>query len=182
MRHGETEWSSAFKHTSRTDIPLTASGEESARVIAGFLRGHPFGLVMASPMRRARATCELAGYGQQMQLSSDLVEWDYGVYEGLTTAEIRQTSPGWNVWEADIVGGETAEQVGQRADRVIDFTSKADGDALLFGHAHMLRILAARWLNLPAVEGRHLALTTGAACVLGYERETRVIRLWNHVC
>ena len=177
MRHGETEWSRSGQHTSRTDLPLTAVGEQRALALAKVLGGRKFALILSSPMRRALETCRLAGY--QAEASSDLHEWDYGSFEGLTTPEIQRHAPGWTVWSGTPLGGETAVQVGARADRVIGRALKADGDVALFGHGHMLRVLAARWLDLAPEYGRLLALSTGSVSVLGWERDSRVVRLWN---
>ena len=179
MRHGETEWSRSGQHTSRTDLPLTAEGEERARALGKRLSGKQFALVLTSPMQRARETCRLAGYGEPAQVDSDLLEWDYGDYEGLTTAEIRQTAPHWTIWTGAPIDGESVTQVGARADAVIARGEKANGPVALFGHGHMLRVLAARWLGLEPNDGRLFALSTGTISVLAYERATRVIQQWN---
>jgi broad specificity phosphatase PhoE len=177
IRHGETEWSREGKHTSRTDLPLTAEGERRAAAVGRYLAGRPFALVLASPMRRALDTCRLAGYAAET--TPDLSEWDYGAFEGLTTAQIQVDHPGWTIWNGTPEGGETAREVGARADRVIARAVAAGGDVALFGHGHMLRVLAARWLGLEPEGGRLLELSTGSVSVLGYERETRVLHLWN---
>jgi len=177
IRHGETEWSLAGKHTSRTDLPLTARGEERAEAVGRLLAGHKFALILSSPLRRARETCRLAGYTPELE--PDLREWDYGQYEGLTTAEIQAKNPGWTIWTGVPPGGETPQQVGARADRVIAKAAGTDGDTALFGHGHLLRVLGARWLGLDPTAGRLLALTTGSVSVLGYERDVRVIQSWN---
>ncbi len=186
VRHGETEWSLSGAHTSRTDIPLTDHGRQRAEELRDFLKGTAFGAVFTSPMQRARETCAIAGLGDQAVVDDGLKEWDYGIYEGKTTKEIRQTEPDWSVWDNEIKGGETVEQVGVRADAVIARALAAAGAAgskqgrvVLFAHAHILRILAARWLGLPARDGRLLALGTGSLSRLGWERETRVIVTWN---
>ena len=182
VRHGETEWSLSGAHTSHTDIPLTDHGKRRAEELRDYLKGTEFAAVLVSPMQRARETCAIAGFGDQAEIEDGLKEWDYGVYEGKTTKEIRETEPGWNVWTATIRDGETVEHVGQRADGVIARALKAGGDAgkvALFAHAHILRILAARWIGLPANGGGLLALGTGSVSVLGWERETRVIEHWN---
>lgn len=182
VRHGETEWSLSGAHTSRTDIPLTDHGKKRAEELRDYLKGTEFAAVLVSPMQRARETCTIAGFGDQAEVEDGLKEWDYGVYEGKTTKEIRETEPGWNVWTATIRDGETVEHVGQRADGVIARALKAGGDqgkVALFAHAHILRILAARWIGLPANGGSLLALGTGSVSVLGWERETRVIEHWN---
>ena len=179
MRHGETEWSRAGAHTSRTDLPLTPEGEQRAVNLKRLLAGRSFALVLTSPLRRAIDTCRLAGYAEAAQSTPDLCEWDYGAYEGRTTADIQTENPGWTIWTGTPPGGETAEQVGARADRVIERALSAGGDAALFGHGHMLRVLAARWLGLTPIDGRFFALSTGSVSVLGYEHEARVIERWN---
>jgi probable phosphoglycerate mutase len=180
IRHGETEWSLSGKHTSRTDIPLTEHGRKRAEELRDFLVGVKFDAVFVSPMQRARETCAIAGFSSQGVVDEGLKEWDYGVYEGKTTAEIRAEIPGWSVWKDEIVGGETVGHVGERADGVIARALAAGGGKVaLFAHAHILRILAVRWLGLAAVDGQFLALGTGSVSVLGWERETRVIESWN---
>lgn len=181
VRHGETEWSLSGKHTSRTDVRLTEHGRKRAEELKAFLAGKKFSRVLVSPMQRARETCEIAGFGREAIVDENLREWDYGIYEGKTTKEIREQVPGWSVWRDEIVGGETVEQVGERADRVIARAMQegGDGDVALFAHAHILRILAARWIGLAADGGALLALGTGSVSVLGWERETRVIENWN---
>ena len=155
VRHGETEWSLSGKHTSRTDVSLTEHGRKRAEELKAFLAGRPFSRVLVSPMQRARETCAIAGYGEQAIVDENLREWDYGIYEGKTTKEIREQVPGWSVWKDEIVGGETVEHVGERADRVIAraVAEGGDGDVALFAHAHILRILAARWIGLEAAGG-----------------------------
>ena len=177
-RHGETTWSRDWLHTSVTDVPLTEHGVEQARDLGLRLAGRSFALVLTSPRLRARRTAELAGFPDAV-VDDDLVEWHYGSYEGVSTAEIRTTVPGWTVWDHPTPGGETADEVGARADRAIERARGAGGDVLLFGHAHALRVLGARWLGLGATEGRLFRLDTGSISVLGYERETPVIRSWN---
>jgi broad specificity phosphatase PhoE len=183
VRHGETEWSASGKHTSRTDLALTELGRERAVVLGKYLAESKFAAVLRSPMLRAKETCELAGLGGAAVVDDGLKEWDYGVYEGRTTAEIQREIPGWSVWTSPIVGGETVEQVGERADGVIRRALAAAGEqggkVALFGHAHILRILAARWIGLEARDGSLLTLGTGSVSVLGWERETRVIERWN---
>ena len=186
VRHGETEWSAEGRHTSRTDLPLTELGRERAAVLGKFLAETKFAAVLRSPMERAKETCAIAGFGDVAVVDEGLKEWDYGVYEGRTTAEIQKEIPGWSVWNDPIVGGETVEQVGARADGVIVRALAAvasDVDAVvnvaLFAHAHILRILGARWVGLEARDGSMLALGTGSVSVLGWERETRVILRWN---
>ena len=177
VRHGETEWSRSGQHTSRTDLPLTPEGERQAEHLKRMLVGHSFALVLSSPMKRAVETCRLVGLTPK--ISEDLREWDYGDYEGLTTAEIQKSAPGWTIFTGSVPNGETVEQVGARADRVISRALAAAGDVALFGHGHLLRVLAARWVGIEPSGGRLLALSTASLSVLGYERETRVIRLWN---
>jgi probable phosphoglycerate mutase len=179
VRHGETEWSGAGKHTGRTDIALTDEGRDQASALGAFLRGRRFTLVLTSPLSRALETCRLAGLGEAAQERAELMEWDYGAYEGRTTAEIREERLGWTLWHDGVPGGETAAEVGDRADRVIAELRAAGGDAALFAHGHVLRVLAARWLDLAPADGRFFALDTATVSVLGYERETAVIRLWN---
>jgi probable phosphoglycerate mutase len=178
VRHGETAWSREWLHTSVTDVPLTERGIEAARELGARLAGRSFGLVLTSPRARARDTAALAGFPDAL-VDDDLVEWHYGTYEGISTAEIRETVPGWSVWTHPAPGGESAADVGGRVDRVVARVRGADGDALLFGHAHALRVLTARWLGLPSEDGRLFRLDTGSLSVLGYERETPVIRSWN---
>jgi broad specificity phosphatase PhoE len=182
VRHGETEWSLSGAHTSRTDIPLTEHGRERAVELREYLKGTKFDAVFVSPMQRARETCAIAGFGDVAVVTDGLKEWDYGVYEGKTTKEIQAGIPGWSVWKNEIVGGETVEHVGVRADGVIAQALAAapdGGKVALFAHAHILRILGARWVGLAAEEGSVLALGTGSVSVLGWERETRVIQGWN---
>jgi broad specificity phosphatase PhoE len=179
VRHGETEWSASGQHTGRTDLPLTLEGKVHARQIAGFLNGRPFGLVLTSPLQRARETCRLAGYGESTIADANLLEWDYGDYEGRTTAEIRKTREGWSLWKDGVLNGESIGQVATRARNVIDRALAGPGDTLLFAHGHILRILTACWLGLPPEAGRLFALGTASVCILGYERETRVITQWN---
>ena len=186
VRHGETEWSAEGRHTSRTDLPLTAHGRERAVELGKFLAGTKFAVVLRSPMLRAKETCEIAGFGNVAVMDDGLCEWDYGVYEGRTTQEIQAEIPGWSVWKDPIIGGETVEQVGARADGVIARALTAAGPqtdsttrVALFAHAHILRILAARWVGLAPLGGSLFVLGTGSVSVLGWERETRVIQRWN---
>jgi broad specificity phosphatase PhoE len=181
IRHGETEWSLSGQHTSRTEIPLLEVGERRAAATGRALAGKQFALVLTSPRLRARETARLAGYGGVAQVDNDLQEWDYGVYEGITTADIRKHTPGWLVWDGPVPGGETIEQVGARADQAIARAAEIDGDVAFFAHGHILRVLAARWIGLPPIGGRLFALETGSISILGYERVTRVIAQWNFV-
>ena len=176
-RHGETEWSASGKHTSTTDISLTERGRAAALGLRERLSGREFALVLASPRARARETAALAGFDPEIE--PGLAEVDYGDYEGRTTAEIREDRPGWSLWTDGSPGGETVAEAGARADRVLARALAADGDVVLFAHGHILRVLAARWLDLPAERGASLALDTAAVSELGFERETRVITRWN---
>ena len=178
VRHGETEWSRDHKHTSVTDLDLTPEGERIAREVADRLAGEEFGLVLTSPRLRARRTAALVGHGGA-EVDDDLVEWAYGDYEGVTTAEIRESVPGWTVWTHPVPGGETAAQVTERLDRVVGRVRAATGRVLLVGHGHALRALTARWLGLPATDGRLFRLDTATVSVLGFERETPVVLRWN---
>lgn len=179
VRHGETEWSRSGKHTGRTDVPLTEHGRAQAQAVGEALRGRDFALVLTSPLERARETCRLAGFDDQAQTRDELMEWDYGAYEGRTTPEVREERPGWTLWRDGVPGGETIEQVAERVDRVIEEIRGTDGDALLFAHGHVLRVLTARWLGFEPHAGRLFALDPATLSTLGYERETPVIRLWN---
>ncbi len=184
VRHGETEWSLSGQHTGRTDIPLTDNGKEQARRVCAGLAGNHFDLVLASPLARAVETARLAGLGDQVETTEDLVEWDYGDYDGRTTADIRIDRPGWSLFTDGVPGGESVEDVGNRVDRVIEraralFDQGADGDVSLFAHGHVLRILAARWVGLAPADGRRFALDPATVSVLSYERETPVISRWN---
>jgi len=177
IRHGETEWSRDKRHTSRTDVPLTENGRVAARAAGEWLRGRDFVLVLTSPRARARDTAELAGL--RAEVDDDLVEWDYGDYEGRTTADVRLERPGWELWRDGCPNGEPIERVGERADRVIARALEVDGDVAVFAHGHLLRVLGARWIGLPPEGGGALALDTAARCELGFERERRVIATWN---
>jgi broad specificity phosphatase PhoE len=182
VRHGETEWARSGRHTGRTDVPLTETGRRQAVAIRRKLAGRSFSLVLSSPLARALETARLSGLGGQVVVDPDLREWDYGVYEGRTSIEIRETIPGWTVWTHPIVDGETLNDVARRADRVIERARAAKGDVALFGHGHQLRILTARWLGLPPSMGRAFALSTATVSVLGWERETPVVEAWNEAC
>jgi broad specificity phosphatase PhoE len=177
LRHGATEWSLSGQHTGRTDIPLLEVGCEQARAAGGLLRSMKFALVLTSPLLRAVETCDLAGFDGEPD--PDLLEWDYGAYEGMTSAQIRAERPGWTLWNDGVVDGEGAADVGRRVDRVIARARSVDGDTLCVAHGHVLRVLAARWLGLPPVGGRLFALGTGTVSILGWERETPVVSLWN---
>jgi broad specificity phosphatase PhoE len=179
VRHGETEWSRTGKHTGWTDVPLTDRGREQGAVLARALNDRAFELVLTSPLSRAVETAQLAGFGEVAQTRDDLREWDYGAYEGQTTPEIREARTGWSLWRDGVPGGETADEVGARADRVVDELRALNHDALVFAHGHLLRVLAVRWLGIEPSEGRFLALDPATLSVLGYERETPVIRVWN---
>jgi broad specificity phosphatase PhoE len=179
VRHGETEWSATGKHTSVTDVPLLESGRRDADRLRDRLAAYSFELVLTSPRARARDTAFLAGLGEAAEIDEDLVEVDYGEHEGRTTPEIREAHPGWTVWEHGSPGGETVDEAGVRADRVIARALAAGGDVALFAHGHLLRILGARWIGLGAVYGGNLLLHTGSVCELGFERERRAIVLWN---
>jgi broad specificity phosphatase PhoE len=179
VRHGETEWSAAGRHTGSTDLPLTERGREAARVVAGAMHGHSFAAVLTSPLQRARETCALAGFGDSAEIDDDLREWDYGDYEGLTTPQIRASVPGWTVWRGGCPGGESAADVGRRADRVVARLLEAAGDVAVFAHGHFLRVLGARWCGLGPEAGAVLALDTATLSRLGWEREQPVLRTWN---
>jgi probable phosphoglycerate mutase len=179
VRHGETEWSRAGRHTGSTDVPLTKEGTRAAEALAGALAGWTFARVLTSPLSRAAHTCRLAGLGEAAEVRNELVEWDYGDYEGRTTADIRAERPEWSLWRDGCPGGESAGEVGRRVDRVLSDLRGLEGDAVLFAHGHVLRVLAARWIGLGPEEGALLALSTATLSVLGWERERAVLRLWN---
>jgi probable phosphoglycerate mutase len=177
LRHGATEWSLSGQHTGRTDIALLDVGCEQARSAGRLLRSMKFAQVLTSPLLRAVETCALAGFDGEPD--PDLLEWDYGAYEGMTSAQIRAERPGWTLWSDGVIDGEGAADVGRRVDRVIERARSVDGDTLCVAHGHVLRVLAARWLGLPPVGGRLFALGTGTVSILGWERETPVVSLWN---
>jgi broad specificity phosphatase PhoE len=181
VRHGETEWSASGKHTGRTDIPLTPAGEEAARGVAERLRGLSFQAVWSSSSQRAFKTCALAGFGSAGLKTSDLAEWDYGAYEGLTTKQILAERPGWRLFRDGCPGGEMAQDVGARADRIVSQLRAVNANVLVFSSAHFLRVLAARWLGLPPHDGALLALDTASISVLGYEHDLGepIVRRWN---
>lgn len=180
VRHGETEWSLTGRHTGKTDISLTEVGRAQATALGDRLRDRAFALVLTSPLSRAADTARLAGF-PDARVEPDLREWDYGEFEGRTTVDIRESLPGWTIWAGPWQGGETVDDVGARVDRVIArcLDPGVTGDCLLFAHGHVLRVLAARWLQLPPDHGRLFALGTATISVLGWERETRVIETWN---
>ena len=182
IRHGETAWSLSGQHTGRTDVPLTPEGVRQAEALGDRLAGKQFALVLTSPRARARETCRLAGLAGAAQVDDDLAEWDYGDLEGRTSAEIRGEIPGWTIWSGPVPGGETAAQVGARADRVLARAREVAGNVALFAHGHLLRVAAARWLGLPPAEGRLFALDTASVSVLGLEQNLPVIRSWNVRC
>jgi broad specificity phosphatase PhoE len=183
VRHGETDWSRSGQHTGRTDIPLTDVGRRQAVALGERLRGHDFALVLTSPMSRAAETARIAGFGEA-QPTSDLMEWDYGQFEGRTTAQIREDLPRWTIWAGPWSGGETPAEVGERVDRVIArcLGPAVSGDSLIFAHGHVLRVLAARWLGRHPGDGAHYALATATLSVLGWEHGARVIETWNEAC
>jgi len=179
IRHGETAWSATGRHTGRTDLALTDHGRAAARKIGTLVQRQTYAAVFTSPLQRARETCDLAGLGDAAEVLDDLREWDYGDYEGLTTAEIRRSRPTWTVWRDGCPGGETAADVGVRVERVIATLRLVDGTVAVFGHGHCLRVLAARWVGLPPEDGALLALDTATVSRLDWEREQPVVRLWN---
>ena len=179
VRHGETTWARLGRHTSHTDVPLTRRGRDQARALGDDLAGQPLALVLSSPRQRALVTARLAGFGDRVVVTDDLVEWDYGVDEGLTTPEIRVDRPGWTIWRDGPRAGETARHVRARVDRVIARARAQEGDSLAFAHGHVLRALTARWLGLPVRDGRLFELATATISVLGWEREQATIERWN---
>lgn len=184
VRHGETEWARLGRHTGRTDIALTDTGRDQARALGRRLAGHSFGLVLTSPLSRAAETAAICGYDDAAIADPDLMEWDYGEHEGRTTAEIRGDRPGWTIWRGPWPGGEAIDQVGARADRVVARLRGAafDGDALVFAHGHLLRVLTARWIRLPAASGGLFELATATLSIVGWEREAPSVELWNEAC
>jgi broad specificity phosphatase PhoE len=179
VRHGETEWSRDGRHTGNTDIPLTETGRAQAEALAGALTGREFARVLTSPLARAAETAALAGFGDRAEPRDELREWDYGAYEGRKTVDIRKERPGWTLWRDGVPEGESAAEVAARVDRVIGELLEGEGDVLVFGHGHLLRVLAARWVELGPEAGALLALDPATISVLGHERETPVIRVWN---
>jgi probable phosphoglycerate mutase len=179
IRHGETEWSRDGRHTGRTDIPLTDTGRREAELVGEWLAGRTFARVLTSPLGRALETCRLAGLGDRAEPREELLEWDYGEYEGMTTPQIRERRPDWYLWRDGCPGGESAADVGRRVDGLVAELREADGDAAVFAHGHVLRVLTARWLGLDPEKGALFALATATLSALGWERETAVIRVWN---
>jgi broad specificity phosphatase PhoE len=179
MRHGETAWSVSGKHTSTTDLPLTDHGRRLAERLKPVLAREAFAQVLVSPMRRARETCALAGLADPAVVDSELVEWNYGEYEGLTPEQIHDKAPHWLIFRDGCPGGERPEQVGARVDRVIVRVRAVAGDVALFAHGHVLRVLVARWIGLPPRAGEHFLLDTGTLCVLSYYYELPAVRVWN---
>src|SRR4029434_7745777 len=179
LRHGETEWSLNGRHTGVTDVPLTDNGRMAARRLHPVLAQENFELVLTSPLQRARETCELAGLSSRATVDHDLMEWNYGEYEGLTTQQIRQTRPAWTVFRDGCPGGESPEQIGARADRVLTKVRAQEGNVALFAHGHILRVLAARWIDLPARYGEHFLLDTATLNVLGHFRDAPVFKIWD---
>ncbi len=179
VRHAETAWSLSGQHTGRTDLKLTDAGREVARGLSGPLRGWHPQRVLVSPLERARETCRLAGLGAHAEMREELLEWDYGSYEGRTTKDIRRERPDWDLWRDGSPGGESAEQVGARMDTLLDDLANVRGTVAIFSHGHVLRVLGARWVGLEAAAGALLALSTGTISVLGHERERRVLWRWN---
>jgi broad specificity phosphatase PhoE len=179
IRHGETAWSLSGQHTGVTDIPLTDKGRHLAEGLRPVLAKEAFALVLVSPLQRARETCALAGLGEGAIVDQDLMEWNYGEYEGLTPGQIKSSTPDWMLFRDGCPGGEKPEHVGERVDRVISRIRPVEEDVALFAHGHVLRVLAARWIGLPPEGGQHFLLDTGTLCVLGYYRNVPAIRIWN---
>jgi probable phosphoglycerate mutase len=179
VRHGETEWSLSGRHTGVTDLPLTERGRRKATLLEPLLRPVEFARVLVSPLRRARETCELAGLGDRMTVDPDLIEWNYGEYEGLTSAEIERASPGWMLFADGCPGGESPDQVGERVDRLIAKVRPAGGRVALFAHGHVFRVFAARWIGLPPAAGSRFLLDTSTVSVLGWYRGVPAVKRWN---
>jgi broad specificity phosphatase PhoE len=179
VRHGETEWSRDHRHTGRTDVPLTAEGRRQAERLRDALAEWSFTRVLSSPLSRALDTCRLAGYGDRAEQSDELLEWDYGEYEGETTDRIRESRPGWNLWRDGCPGGETVADVSARVDPIVSELKDSEGDVAVFAHGHVLRVLAARWLEMAPEAGARFWLATATISVLGFERETPAFRRWN---
>ncbi len=179
IRHGATAWSLSGQHTGTTDLPLTDNGRRRAERMRPVLARKAFALVLTSPLQRARETCALSGLGDRAVIDSDLVEWNYGEYEGLTPRQIHEGAPGWLIFRDGCPGGETPGQVGGRVDRVIARARTVEGNVALFSHGHLLRVLGARWLGLPVIAGQHFLLDTGTLNVLGYYRGIPAVKMWN---
>jgi probable phosphoglycerate mutase len=179
IRHGETQWSLSGQHTGVTDIPLTENGRNLAKLLEPVLAKESFALVLTSPLERARMTSELAGFGARAEIDRDLMEWNYGQYEGLTTTEIRSKRPGWMLFRDGCPGGESPDQIGARVDGLIARVRGAPGSVALFAHGHIFRVFAARWIGFPVSAGSHFLLDTGTLNVLGYYRETPAVKRWN---
>jgi probable phosphoglycerate mutase len=179
IRHGETAWSISGQHTGITDIPLTENGRNVARRLQVILSRETFAMVLSSPLRRAVQTCELAGLGDSAEIDRDLMEWDYGDYEGLTSAQIQAEAPGWMIFRDGCPGGESPEAIGERVDRVIARIHSAGGHIALFAHGHVLRVLTAHWLGLPSSAGRHFLLDTATLSILSFYRGIPAIQRWN---
>ena len=181
VRHGETEWTRTAQHAGRADIPLTARGQADAERLRDRLAPVDFARVLVSPLSRARQTCALAGYGQRAEERAELLEWDYGAYQGLTAQQVLAARPDWALWRDGCPAGDTAAAVGARVDRLLDEVTRVQGNVLLFAHGHLLRVVAARWVGLPPEAGAHLALSTASVSVLGLEHAHRVVWTWNDV-
>jgi probable phosphoglycerate mutase len=179
IRHGETEWSLSGQHTGTTDIPLTENGRNAASALKPLLTRATFALVLTSPLQRARQTCELAGLGDRAEVDANLMEWNYGQYEGLTSKQIHATAPGWMLFNDGCPGGESPAQVGARVDRLITRIRSVEGDTALFAHGHIFRVFAARWLGLPATAGSHFLLDTATVSVLSHYRGIPAVKRWN---
>ncbi|MEX2466694.1 MAG: histidine phosphatase family protein [Gemmatimonadota bacterium] len=182
VRHAQTEWSLTGQHTGRTDLPLTDEGRELTERLRDRLAGEHFDRVLSSPLQRAAETCRIAGFAVEAESLDDLAEWDYGAYDGRTTADIRTEDPGWDLWLHGAPGGESPDELAERMDRVVTDlldTCEHGGDALVFGHGHALTALTIRWLGMPIERGRHLRLGTGSISTLGWKREVRILQIWN---
>ena len=179
VRHGETKWSLSGQHTGVTDIPLTENGRAAARLLRPVLAEESFALVLTSPLHRARETCELAGLGDRAEIETDLLEWNYGEYEGLTPKQILAKRADWMIFRDGCPGGESPEQIGVRVDRVIAKARAAEGNVALFAHGHIFRVFAARWIGLSSRAGQHFLLNTATLNVLGYYRDTPALKIWN---
>jgi probable phosphoglycerate mutase len=179
IRHGETEWSLSGRHTGITDLPLTENGRRMAKMLRPVLANESFALVLTSPLERARETAELAGFGARAEIDPDLMEWNYGEYEGLTSKEIRAQAPGWIIFRDGCPGGESPDQIGARVDRVIARVRAVDGNVALFAHGHVFRVFVARWIGLSVAAGSHFLLDTATLNILGYYHEIPAVKRWN---